>query len=229
MEDLSEAGAGGSVWPSFASLARIAAHEVRTRSSRSVSGRGLNSALASGPDAWWRWRRGGPEILERVEHLREVARGLQTCSRSSTGPEVIDLAELAREVAAEYDVLASGGWNLRVLSDGAEIVADAQWNQAGPPPPAREQRPVVAGRAGEIVVAVRRVGESGALVRDSGGGVRRTDGRLSSRTLHTSEGTGWAAVGPARRLRAGGSVEASTSTAPRGPGSSSRSGVRLVA
>jgi signal transduction histidine kinase len=214
MEDLSEL-ARAERLASFAELARIAAHEVKNPLTPiRLWAEELNAALARGPgDVVEVARVAAQEILERVEHLREVAQGFANLvALEHWEPEVIDLAELTREVAAEYDVLRQRGIDLRVLTDEAEIVADAQWIRRALRHLLENSARVVAGRGGEVVVAVRRVGDRAVLsVRDSGGGVPpELLGRLFEPHFSTtSEGSGLGlAVVQRVAARAGGSVEA---------------------
>ena len=92
-------------------------------------GRGAAAALARGPDQVVAVAKVAAEqILERVEHLREVAQGFSNLvALEHWEPEVIRLLQLAGEVAAEYEVLRQRGVSVRVIGEEAEIVADARW------------------------------------------------------------------------------------------------------
>jgi signal transduction histidine kinase len=214
MEDLSEL-ARAERLASFAELARIAAHEVKNPLTPiRLWAEELNAALARGPDDVVGVARvAAREILERVEHLRGVAQGFSNLvALEHWEPEVLDLAELAHEVTAEYEVLRQRGVDLRVVGGEAEIVADGQWIRRALRHLLENSARVLAGRGGEVVVAVRRLDDRAVLsVRDSGGGVPpELLGRLFEPHFSTtSEGSGLGlAVVQRVAARAGGSAEA---------------------
>ena len=214
MEDLSEL-ARAERLSSFAELARIAAHEVKNPLTPiRLWAEELQAALSRGPDEVAAVAKVAAEqILERVEHLREVAQGFSNLvALEHWEPETIPLAQLAHEVAAEYEVLRQRGITVSVLADQAEIVADAQWIRRALRHLLENSARVLAGREGEIVVAVRRLESQVVLsVRDTGGGVAsELLGRLFEPHFSTtSEGSGLGlAVVQRVAARAGGSVEA---------------------
>ncbi len=214
MEDLSEL-ARAERLSSFAELARIAAHEVKNPLTPiRLWAEELRAALARGPDQLAAVARVAAEqILERVEHLREVAQGFSNLvALEHWEPEIIPLLQLSREVAAEYGVLQARGVAVRVLGEEAAIVADAQWIRRALRHLLENSARVMAGRDGEIVVAVRRLQAQVVLsVRDTGGGVAsELLGRLFEPHFSTtSEGSGLGlAVVQRVAARAGGRVEA---------------------
>jgi two-component system sensor histidine kinase FlrB len=101
---------------------------------------------------------------------------------------------------------------VRVLGEEAAIVADAQWIRRALRHLLENSARVMAGRDGEIVVAVRRLQAQVVLsVRDTGGGVAsELLGRLFEPHFSTtSEGSGLGlAVVQRVAARAGGRVEA---------------------
>jgi two-component system nitrogen regulation sensor histidine kinase NtrY len=214
MEDLSEL-ARAERLSSFAELARIAAHEVKNPLTPiRLWAEELRAALVRGPDQVAAVARVAAEqILERVEHLREVAQGFSNLvALEHWEPEAIPLLKLSREVAAEYEVLRARGVAVRVLGEEAAIVADAQWIRRALRHLLENSARVMAGRDGEIVVAVRRLQAQVVLsVRDTGGGVAsELLGRLFEPHFSTtSEGSGLGlAVVQRVAARAGGRVEA---------------------
>jgi signal transduction histidine kinase len=153
------------------------------------------------------------QILERVEHLREVAQGFSNLvALEHWEPEVIRLLQLAGEVAAEYEVLRQRGVSVRVVGEEAEIIADARWTRRALRHLLENSARVLAGREGEIVVTVRRLERQVVLsVRDTGGGVAsELLGRLFEPHFSTtSEGSGLGlAVVQRVATNAGGTVEA---------------------
>jgi nitrogen-specific signal transduction histidine kinase/HAMP domain-containing protein len=214
MEDLSEL-ARAERLSSFAELARIAAHEVKNPLTPiRLWAEELRAALARGPDQVAEVAQVAAEqILERVEHLREVAQGFSNLvALEHWEPEVIPLLQLASEAASEYEVLRTRGVAVRVVGDDAEIVADARWIRRALRHLLENSARVLAGREGEIVVAVRRLEREVMLsVRDTGGGVAsELLGRLFEPHFSTtSEGSGLGlAVVQRVAAQAGGSVEA---------------------
>ncbi|OYV88445.1 MAG: hypothetical protein B7Z68_13285, partial [Acidobacteria bacterium 21-70-11] len=215
MEDLSEL-ARAERLSSFAELARIAAHEVKNPLTPiRLWAEELNAALAQGPAAVVAVAQvAAPQILERVEHLREVAQGFSNLvALEHWEPQVIALKALAGEVVAEYEVLRTRGVAIRLGGDDrAEIVADAQWVRRALRHLLENSARVLVGREGEIEVRVQRLDRQVVLaVRDTGGGVAsELLGRLFEPHFSTtSEGSGLGlAVVHRVAVRAGGSVEA---------------------
>jgi len=214
MEDLSEV-ARAERLSSLAELARIAAHEVKNPLTPiRLWAEELHAALERGPAAVVEVAGlAAQQILERVEHLREVAQGFSNLvALEHWEPSTIALGELAREVAAEYGVLAQRGVVVRLETEEAEVTADRQWVARALRHLLENSVRVLGGRRGEIVVTVRRLGGEVLLaVRDTGGGVPTTLlGRLFEPHFSTTgEGSGLGlAVVQRVAARAGGSAEA---------------------
>ncbi len=214
MEDLSEF-ARAERLSSLAELARIAAHEVKNPLTPiRLWAEELKAALARGPDAVVAVAQvAAQQIVERVEHLREVAQGFSNlASLEYWQPQPIALKALAGEVVGEYEVLHQRGVALRVVGDEAEIVADAQWIRRALRHLLENSARVLAGRPGEIVVSVRPQGGEVVLsVRDTGGGVaNELLGRLFEPHFSTTdEGSGLGlAVVQRVATRAGGRADA---------------------
>jgi signal transduction histidine kinase/HAMP domain-containing protein len=214
MEDLSEL-ARAERLSSFAELARIAAHEVKNPLTPiRLWAEELRAALARGPDQVAAVAKVAAEqILERVEHLREVAQGFSNLvALEHWEPEAIRLLQLAGEVAAEYEVLRQRSVSVQVIGEEAEIVADARWIRRALRHLLENSARVLAGREGEIVVTVRHLERQVMLsVRDTGGGVAsELLGRLFEPHFSTtSEGSGLGlAVVQRVATNAGGTVEA---------------------
>ncbi|MDD5563366.1 MAG: ATP-binding protein [Thermoanaerobaculaceae bacterium] len=215
MEDLSEL-ARAERLSSFAELARIAAHEVKNPLTPiRLWAEELKAALAQGPAAVVAVAQvAAPQILERVEHLREVAQGFSNLvALEHWEPQPIALKALAGEVIAEYEVLRQRGVAIRLAGDDdAVIVADVQWVRRALRHLLENSTRVLAGREGAIEVRVQRLDRQVALaVRDTGGGVAtELLGRLFEPHFSTtSEGSGLGlAVVRRVAVRAGGSVEA---------------------
>ena len=214
MEDLSEV-ARAERLSSLAELARIAAHEVKNPLTPiGLWAKELKIALGRGPEAVMAVAQvAAQQILERVEHLREVAQSfLNLVSLEHWEPQTISLKAAAAEVAGEYEVLRQRGVAVRVVGDEAEIVADAQWIRRALRHLLENSARVMAGRTGEVVVSVLRLERQVVLsVRDGGGGVA---GEILGRLFEphfstTSQGSGLG-LAVVRRVveRAGGSVEA---------------------
>ncbi|HVN75398.1 MAG TPA: ATP-binding protein [Thermoanaerobaculaceae bacterium] len=214
MEDLSDV-ARAERLASLAELARIAAHEVKNPLTPiRLWAEELKTALASGPDAVTAVAQvAAQQILERVEHLREVAQSFSNLvSLEQWEPEPIRLRALAAEVAGEYEVLRQRGVVVRVAGDDAEITADAQWIRRALRHLLENSARVLAGRAGEVVISVTELERGVVLsVRDTGGGVASDLlGRLFEPHFSTtSEGSGLG-LAVVRRVaeRAGGAIEA---------------------
>jgi signal transduction histidine kinase/HAMP domain-containing protein len=214
MEDLSEV-ARAERLSSLAELARIAAHEVKNPLTPiRLWAEELKTALGRGPEAVAAVAQvAAQQILERVEHLREVAQGFANLvSLEHWEPYPMQLKVLAGEVAAEYEVLRQRGVALRVIGDEAEIVADAQWIRRALRHLLENSARVMAGQTGEVVVSVLQLEHQVILsVRDTGGGVASNLlGRLFEPHFSTtSQGSGLG-LAVVRRVaeRAGGSIEA---------------------
>jgi signal transduction histidine kinase/HAMP domain-containing protein len=214
MEDLSEL-ARAERLSSLAELARIAAHEVKNPLTPiRLWAEELHAALDRGPDDVVEVARvAAQQILERVEHLREVAQGFSNLvSLEHWEPQTIALLQLAREVTSEYEVLTQRGVIVRVLGDEAEVVADPQWMRRALRHLLENSARVLLDSGGEIVVGVHRDGSQVILsVRDTGGGVAdELLGRLFEPHFSTtSEGSGLGlAVVQRVAANAGASVEA---------------------
>jgi len=174
MEDLSEL-ARAERLSSFAELARIAAHEVKNPLTPiRLWAEELRAAVERGPDAVVEVAQvAAQQILERVEHLRDVAQGFSNLvSLEHWEPQAIELLQLAREASSEYEVLAQRGVAVRVLGEEAEVIADPQWVRRALRHLLENSARVLLGHEGEITVAVRREGPRVVLsVHDTGGGV----------------------------------------------------------
>jgi signal transduction histidine kinase len=215
MEDLSEL-ARAERLSSLAELARIAAHEVKNPLTPiRLWAEELKAALDRGPDSVVEVARlAAPQILDRVEQLREVAQGFANLvALEHWEPRVIALRALAEEVVAEYEVLAQRGVAVRVEGDEAEVSADALWVRRALRHLLENSIRVLGPSRGEIVVAVRKQANQVVLsVRDTGGGApTELLGRLFEPHFSTtSEGSGLGLAVVQRVVaRAGGSVEAS--------------------
>lgn len=214
LEDLSEL-ARAERLSSLAELARIAAHEVKNPLTPiRLWAEELQAALARGPEQVAAIAAlAAGQILDRVEHLREVASSFgNLVALERWEPAVFDLLVVARQVAAEYGVLASRGISLVVEGGPSMVYADSLWVE-------RAIRHLIENSArvlGESpgVVRVRVASETGGVVlavADSGGGVPESLlGRLFEPHFSTtSEGSGLGLAVVARVLaRAGGVAEA---------------------
>ena len=214
MEDLSEL-ARAERLSSLAELARIAAHEVKNPLTPiRLWAEELKAALERGPQAVVEIAGlAAQQILERVEHLREVAQSFSNLvALEHWEPSPIALARLAEEVVAEYGVLAQRGIAVRLEAEDAEVTADPQWVRRALRHLLENSVRVLGDRRGAILVAVRRSAHGVLLsVRDTGGGVpTELLGRLFEPHFSTtSEGSGLGlAVVQRVAARAGGSVEA---------------------
>jgi signal transduction histidine kinase len=213
MEDLSEV-ARAERLASLAELARIAAHEVKNPLTPiRLWAEELRAAVARGPgDAVAVAQVAAQQILERVEHLREVAQGFSNLvALEHWEPRRIELGELAREVVSEYAVLGQRGVAVVQTGSGAAIEADPDWIRRAVRHLLENSARVVA-RDGTIAVDVSRDGEQAVLsVRDSGGGVPPEQLRrlFEPHFSTTSEGSGLGlAVVQRVATRAGGRAEA---------------------
>ena len=215
MEDLSEL-ARAERLSSLAELARIAAHEVKNPLTPiRLWAEEMQAALERGADAVVDLvRLAAPQILERVEQLREVAQGFSNLvALEHWEPEVIGLRALAEEVVAEYEVLAQRGVVIRLEGEEAEVEADAVWVRRALRHLLENSVRALGPSRGEIVVAVGHERNHVILsVHDSGGGAPdELLGRLFEPHFSTtSEGSGLGlAVVQRVAARAGGSAEAS--------------------
>ncbi len=214
MEDLSEL-ARAERLSSFAELARIAAHEVKNPLTPiRLWAEELKAAVARGPEALVPIAQvAAQQILERAEHLRQVAQGFSNLvALEHWEAQPIELKALAAEVLAEYEVLRQRGVLVSLVGDEAEVVADPQWIRRALRHLLENSARVLSGRTGEIVVRVRAAERQAVLsVRDTGGGVAaELLGRLFEPHFSTtSEGSGLGlAVVHRVATRAGGTVEA---------------------
>jgi len=214
LEDLSEL-ARAERLASLAELARIAAHEVKNPLTPiRLWAEELQAALAGGPEQVAAIAAvAASQILERVEHLREVARSfgnLAALEQWDAAP--FDLLEVARRVEQEYRVLSGRGIKLEVRGQGAPVVADPRWVERALRHLIENSVRVLGERGGAVEVEVGP-GDGGVVlaVRDTGGGVpEELLGRLFEPHFSTtSEGSGLGLAVVARVLaRAGGRVEA---------------------
>jgi signal transduction histidine kinase len=215
MEDLSEL-ARAERLASLAELARIVAHEVKNPLTPiRLWAEELQAALRRGPQEVVAVAEvAATQILERVEHLRDVAQGFSNLvALEHWEPRPVRLAELAREVTAEYAVLSQRGIAMQVRAEETVTVqVDPQWLRRALRHLLENSARALAGGGGEVDVEVRRAaGEAVLVVRDTGGGVPEENlGRLFephySTTSHGS-GLGLAVVHRVMS-RAGGRVEA---------------------
>jgi len=215
MEDLSEL-ARAERLSSLAELARIAAHEVKNPLTPiRLWAEELKTALERGAEAVVEVARlAAPQILDRVEQLREVAQGFSNLvALEHWEPATIALRTLAREVVAEYEVLAQRGIAVRLEGDEAEVEVDRRWLRRALRHLLENSVRALGPARGEILVAVRRERDRVVLsVRDTGGGAPdELLGRLFEPHFSTtSEGSGLGlAVVQRVTARAGGSAEAS--------------------
>ncbi len=216
MEDLSEV-ARAERLASLAELARIAAHEVKNPLTPiRLWAEELQVALGRGEEAVREVAAlAAEQILERVEHLAEVAQDFShLVALEHWDAERVDVGRLAGEVVREYaQVLRQRGVVVEVRGDdGVEVLTDRRWL-------ARALRHLLDNSAramqkvtGRIVVSAERAGRQVVLaVRDDGGGVPEEHlGRLFEPHFSTrSQGSGLG-LAVVRRVaeRAGGRAEA---------------------
>lgn len=215
MEDLSEL-ARAERLATLAELARIAAHEVKNPLTPiRLWAEELQAALGRGADAVVPVAKiAAEQILGSVEHLKEVAQGFSNLvALEHWEAEVFDVLEVARDVVAEYRVLAQRGVVVEAYGQAALIRADRQWVRRALRHLLENSARVLAGKSGRVDV---RVGADGSWVTvavgDTGGGVpdallaRLFEPHFST----TSEGSGLG-LAVVRRVAvgAGGSAEAS--------------------
>ncbi len=215
MEDVSEV-ARAERLASLANLARIVAHEVKNPLTPiRLWAEELQAALGRTPeDLVAVARMAAEQILERTEHLREVAQGFSNLvALERWDPVPVEMARLAAEVAAEYSVLDQRGIALSVRADGAgRVMADDTWLRRALRHLLENSARALAPRGGAIeIVVAERGAEVDLTVRDTGGGV--PDEHLSRlfepHFSTTSEGSGLGlAVVRGVAVRGGGRVEA---------------------
>ncbi len=217
MEDLSDV-ARAERLASLAELARIAAHEVKNPLTPiRLWAEELQVALGRGEEAVAAVARvAAGQILERVEHLTEVAQGFSNLvALEHWEPELVDVPQLAGEVVGEYaGVLHQRGVELEVIgSTAAAVLADRRWLARALRHLLDNSTRAMENQAGRIVVEISGTpGEVALAVRDSGGGVpEQYLGRLFEPHFSTqSQGSGLG-LAVVRRVaqRAGGRAEAS--------------------
>ena len=215
LEDLSEM-ARAERLASLAELARIVAHEVKNPLTPiRLWAEELQAALeGDAPRVVEIARTAAGQILERVEHLREVAQGfsnLVALERWEHAP--VMLGTLLHRVAGEYEVAAQRGVLLHqdVIGEG-RVLADATWVERAIRHLLDNSLRAIGARRGEVWLTVADEGGNVVLrVRDSGGGVPEENlGRLFEPHFSTtSEGSGLG-LAVVRRVmeRAGGRAEA---------------------
>ena len=215
LEDLSEV-ARAERLASLAELARIVAHEVKNPLTPiRLWAEELQAALAFGPD---RVREvaslASEQILERVAHLREVAKGFSNLvAIERWEPRGVSLVELVDKVVDEYRVLEHRDITVEIVARATpHVSADPDWLARALRHLLDNSVRAIGPRPGRIVVTAEESGPSAILaVQDSGGGVREQDlPRLFDPHFSTtSEGSGLG-LAVVRRVaeRAGGRVEA---------------------
>jgi signal transduction histidine kinase len=214
LEDLSEV-ARAERLSSLAELARIAAHEVKNPLTPiRLWAEELQAAIGRGPDQVVAIAGvAAGQILERVEHLREVAQGFgNLVALEQWEPSVFDLVVVARKVVDEYRVLPSRGIALGVRGEAGLVRADVRWVERALRHLLENSVRVLGTGGGTVTLSVDSDDREVVLtVRDSGGGVPPEQlGRLFEPHFSTtSEGSGMGLAVVARVLaRAGGSAEA---------------------
>lgn len=215
-EDLSDV-ARAERLASLAELARIAAHEVKNPLTPiRLWAQELQVALGRGEGAIAEVARlAAEQILERVDHLAEVAQGFShLVALEHWEPEVVELPRLAREVVGEYaGVLRQRGVEVEVVGEEeGPVLADRRWLARALRHLLDNSTRAMEGVAGTIVVEVASGPDEITLaVRDAGGGVAEEHlGRLFEPHFSTqSQGSGLG-LAVVRRVaqRAGGRAEA---------------------
>lgn len=214
LEDLSEL-ARAERLASLAELARIAAHEVKNPLTPiRLWAEELQAALAGGSERVAAVAAvAAGQILERVEHLREVAQSFgNLAALEQWEAELFDILEVASQVVREYRVLSGRGVTLEVRGCPVLVRADPRWVGRAVRHLIENSVRVLGERGGKVEVEVER-GDGGAVltVRDSGGGVPEEVLRrlFEPHFSTTSEGSGLGLAVVARVLaRAGGRAEA---------------------
>ena len=215
MEDLSEM-ARAERLASLAELARIVAHEVKNPLTPiRLWAEELQAAIeGDAPRVVEIARTAAAQILDRVEHLREVAQGfsnLVALERWERAPVV--LGSLLRRVAGEYEVAAQRGVSIHqeVAGEG-RILADSAWVERAIRHLLDNSLRAIGPRQGEVWLQVADEGDDVVLrIRDTGGGVPEANlGRLFEPHFSTtSEGSGLGLAVVWRVMeRAGGRAEA---------------------
>ncbi len=215
MEDLSEV-ARAERLASLAEMASIVAHEVKNPLTPiRLWAEELQAALELGPDRVAAVAAtAAAQILERVQHLREVAQGFSSLvALEHWEKQPVMLGALVRQVAAEYAVVAHRGVSVRTDKVGeARITADASWVTRAIRHLLDNSIRAIAKHDGEVVMEMTETATQVVLaVRDTGGGVPEDDlGRLFEPHFSTtSEGSGLGLAVVSRVMeRAGGHVEA---------------------
>ncbi len=215
LEDLSDV-ARAERLASLAELARIVAHEVKNPLTPiRLWAEELQAALDVGGGRVAEVARvAAAQILERTEHLREVAQGFSNLVALEHWEAVpVDLPALARAVADEYGVLAQRGIALRFEGNQRGVVlGDARWLKRALRHLLDNSAKVLGDRGGTIGIVVEEQGDEVILaVRDSGGGADPEHlGRIFEPHFSTtSQGTGLGlAVVQRVAVRAGGRAEA---------------------
>ncbi|NWG00050.1 MAG: PAS domain-containing protein [Thermoanaerobaculaceae bacterium] len=215
LEDLSEF-ARAERLASLAELARIVAHEVKNPLTPiRLWAEELKETLARDPQAVVETARLATEqILERVEHLREVTQGFSNLvALERWSPQRVNLTGLARQVAGEYGVLSQRGVVLLVeATREVEVVADPEWLRRALRHLLENSARALSGRGGPILVQVREEGSRVVLtVRDTGGGVAEEHlPRLFEPFFSTTSDGSGLGLSVVRRVaeRAGGTAEA---------------------
>jgi signal transduction histidine kinase len=216
MEDLSDV-ARAERLASLAELARIAAHEVKNPLTPiRLWAEELQVALERGDGAVVEVARvAAGQILERVQHLTEVAQGFSNLvALEHWEPEEVDVPKLAAEVVGEYaQVLHQRGIEMEIVGSAAGTVfADRRWLARALRHLLDNSTRAMENVPGSIVVEVScAAGQVVLAVRDSGGGVPEGHlGRLFEPHFSTqSQGSGLGlAVVQRVAQRAGGRAEA---------------------
>ncbi len=215
LEDLSEF-ARAERLASLAELARIVAHEVKNPLTPiRLWAEELKETLERDPQAVVETARLATEqILERVEHLREVTQGFSNLvALERWTPQRVNLGDLARQVAGEYGVLSQRGVVLLVdATSDAEVVADPEWLRRALRHLLENSARALAGRGGTILLQVQEgPGRVVLAVRDTGGGVAEEHlPRLFEPFFSTTSDGSGLGLAVVRRVaeRAGGTVEA---------------------
>lgn len=215
MEDVSEV-ARAERLASLAELARIVAHEVKNPLTPiRLWAEELQAALEVGADrVAMVAAAAAAQILDRVEHLREVAQGFSNLvALEHWERRAVMLGGLVLDVVAEYAVVAHRGVTVRTEGIGeARVMADPSWVTRAVRHLLDNSIRAIGSRDGEVVLELHESDTEVVLrVRDTGGGVPDANlGRLFEPHFSTtSEGSGLG-LAVVRRVmeRAGGRAEA---------------------
>jgi signal transduction histidine kinase/HAMP domain-containing protein len=175
MEDLSDV-ARAERLASLAELARIVAHEVKNPLTPiRLWAEELQAALDRGPEAVAAVAEVAAEqILGRVRHLHDVAQGFSNLvALERWEPEEVSLADLARDVGAEYAVLGQRAIAIETrVSGDTRVEADPGWLRRALRHLLENSVRAIGHGAGTITIEVDAV-ENGVelAVSDTGGGV----------------------------------------------------------